>query len=178
MGDRIEGYAAGILEIAKAEGELERVGDELFRISRSFATSSELRDALTDPRVPMERKTGIVTDLLGQRASPLTTSLVSFVVSTGHAGDLPAIAERLVEQAAAQQQKAVAEVRAAVHLDDDTVRRLEEALSRATGKRVEVKTVVDPAVLGGLVARIGDTVIDGSVKSRLESLRESLEREG
>ncbi len=176
--DHVDGYAAGILAIAEGEGRVDQVSDELFRISRSFEQSAELRDALTDPAVPVERKRGIVTDLLGSRASDLVTGFVSFVVGMGRARDLPAIASRLAEQAAAARQKAVAEVRTAVDLDEGTVARLEQALSQATGRQVEVKTVVDPSVLGGVVATIGDTVIDGTVKSRLESLRETLQREG
>ena len=65
----------------------------------------------------------------------------------------------------------VAEVRSAVPLDDDQQRRLSAALVNATGKQVELKVVVDPSVLGGLVAQVGDTVIDGSVRSRLQQLQ-------
>ncbi len=176
--ERVDGYAAGLLAIAEGEGRVDQVSDELFRVSRSFEQSAELRDALTDPAVPVERKRGIVADLLGSRASELTTGFVEFVVAMGRARDLPAIASRLAERAAAREQKAVAEVRSAVELDDATVARLEHALGEATGRRVEVKTVVDPSVIGGLVATIGDTVIDGTVKSRLDSIRATLQREG
>ena len=175
MPDSIDSYAAGILEIGRAEGELDRVSDELFRVSRSFEASAELREALTDVRVPADRKAGIVSDLLGD-ASPLVASLVNLIVGMGRAADLPRIADGVAAKAAAERHRAVAEVRAAVPLDDDTVRRLEEALGRSTGKQVEVKAVVDPSVLGGVVAQIGDTVIDGSVRSRLESLRHSLDK--
>ena len=68
----------------------------------------------------------------------------------------------------------MAEIRSAVELDDETVRRLEAALGRATGKQIEAKVVVDPSVVGGIVARVGDTVIDGSVRRRLETLRHAL----
>lgn len=173
---RIDGYAAAILEVAKAEGELARVGDELFRIARAFESSNELRDALTDPRLPAERKKGVVDDLLGEKASSLAVNFVNFVVGAGVASELPAIADRLAERAAAERNKAIAEVRTAVELDDDTVARLQQSLSRATGKDVEVKTVVDPSVVGGVIAKIGDTVIDGSLSHRMQELRETLIR--
>lgn len=172
--DRIEGYASAILAVAKAEGELERVGDELFRIARAFESSSELRDVLTDRRVPVDRKLSIVGDLLEGKASPLSAGLVNFVVAVGRSADLPAIANRCAERAAAERDRAVAEVRAAIELDDETVVRLAEKLSRVTGKQVEVKTVVDPSVLGGIVARVGDTVIDGSLRHRLDELQARL----
>ena len=65
-------------------------------------------------------------------------------------------------------------MRSAIPLTDDQRQRLAEALSKATGKRVSVKVVVDPGVLGGIVAQVGDTVIDGTVRHRLEVLKESL----
>jgi F-type H+-transporting ATPase subunit delta len=173
---RIDGYATAILEVAKAEGDLARVGDDLFRIARAFESSSELRDALTDPRLPVERKKGIVDDLLGGKTTTLAVNFVNFVVGAGMTSDLPAIADRLAEKAAAERNKALAEVRTAVALDDATVARLQESLSRATGKDVEVKTVIDPTIVGGVVARVGDTVIDGSLSHRMQELRETLNR--
>lgn len=174
--DRIDGYAAAILEVAKAEGQLERVGDELFRIARAFESSNSLREALTDSRIPEERKKGVIDDLLGAKASPLAVNLVHFVVSAGRAADLPAIADRVTARAASARRKAVAEVRTAVELDAATIERLTAALSKATGKDVEVKAVVDPTVIGGVVARVGDVVIDGTVSHRLEQLRETLNK--
>lgn len=173
---RIDGYAAAIFEVAKAEDELVRVGDELFRIARAFESSAELRAALTDPRLPLERKQGIVDDLLGGKTSSLAINLVNFVVGVGMTSDLPAIADRLAERAAAERNKVLAEVRTAVELDEETIGRLGESLSRATGKDVEVKTVVDPSIVGGIVAKVGDIVIDGSLSNRMQELRETLNR--
>jgi len=173
---RIDGYAAAILEVAKAEGELARVGDELFRIARAFESSPELREALTDPRLPIERKQGVVDDLLGGKTSSLAVNLVNFVIGVGMASDLSTIADRLAERAAAERNKVLAEVRTAVELDDETIGRLSESLSRATGKDVEVKTVVDPSIVGGIVARVGDVVIDGSLSHRMQELHKMLTR--
>ena len=173
---RIDGYSAAILEVAKAEGDLERIGDELFQIARAFESSAELRDALTDPRLPIDRKQAVVEDLLGGKTSPLAVNLVNFVVGVGLASDLPTIADRLAERAAEERNKVLAEVRAAVELDEKTIGRLSKALSEATGKDVEIKTIVDPSIIGGIVARVGDTVIDGSLSYRMQELRETLTR--
>jgi F-type H+-transporting ATPase subunit delta len=135
-----------------------------------------LRAALTDPRLPLERKQGIVDDLLGGKTSSLAINLVNFVVGVGMTSDLPAIADRLAERAAAERNKVLAEVRTAVELDEETIGRLGESLSRATGKDVEVKTVVDPSIVGGIVAKVGDIVIDGSLSNRMQELRETLNR--
>src|ERR1700738_2928321 len=110
MADLNDAYAVALFQIAKAEGSLERVEDELFRFARTLEGNDELRMTLTDFTIPVERRQTL----------------------------------------------------------------LAEALSRATGKRVSIKEVVDPSVLGGVVAIIGDTVIDASIRHRLEQLREAL----
>jgi F-type H+-transporting ATPase subunit delta len=174
MTDRIDAYAGALFEVARAEGNLDEVEDELFRFARSLEGSDALRNALTDEMVPAAKRQAIVEDLLGGKASPTTAQLVSFVVGSGRGRDLPAIIAKLVERAAAQKQRAVAEVRSAIPLDDDQKHRLAAALANATGRQVEVKVVVDPSVLGGIVATVGDTVIDGSVRTRLDQLKSLL----
>ena len=87
---------------------------------------------------------------------------------------LPAIIDRFVELAAAEERRAVAEVRSAIALTSEQTEQLRQALNRATGKDVDLKVVVDPSVLGGIVARVGDVVIDGTVRHRLEQLREQI----
>jgi len=174
MADRIDGYAQGIFEIAKAEGSLEKVENELFQFSQLFQDNEQLREKLTDQSLPVEKRQAIVEDLLGQKATPVTVNLISFVVGAGRARELPEIVNRLVDRAAAERQREVAEVRAAIMLDEEQRRRLTEALEKATGKKIELKIIQDPSVLGGIVARVGDTVIDGTVRRRLDQLRESL----
>ena len=169
--DRTLAYAEALFAVARAEGTLGEVEDELFRFSQTLQGSDELRDALTDPSIPASRRQQIVEDLLGGKASTTTVALVSMVVGTGRSRELPTIIRQLVEMSAAEANKEVAEVRSAVPLTDDQRKRLADALGEATGKQVEVKVVVDPSVMGGIVAQIGDTVIDGSVRSRLDKLR-------
>ena len=137
--DRVQAYAEGMLSIARAEGTLDEVSDELFRFARALDGSEELRTALTDPHLP--------------------------------AKDLGAIIGSLVERSAQEADKSVAEVRSTVELTEDQRTRLAAAIEKATGKAVDVKVIIDPTVLGGIVTTIGDTVIDGSVKSRLDQLK-------
>jgi len=133
--------------------------------------NDELRTTLTDISLPVSRRQQIVEDLLGGRANPVTTSLVSMVVGTGRARELTAIVAELVKLSAAEANKEVAEVRSAVELNEDQKQRLTAALETATGKKIELKVIIDPTVLGGLIAQVGDTVIDGSVKSSLAQLK-------
>jgi len=173
-GDRIDGYATALFEVARVEGSLDEVEDELFRFARTLEGNGELRGVLTDDAVPTERRRGVVVELLGTKASPVTANLVALVVGAGRARDLPAIVSAMVETSAHRANKEVAEVRSAIPLTDDQKSRLAEALGEATGKQVEVKVIVDESIKGGVVARVGDTVIDGSVRRRLDQLRNSL----
>jgi F-type H+-transporting ATPase subunit delta len=174
MTDRNDAYAAALLEIAKAEGNLDTVEDELFRVARTIESNEALRSTLTDQAIPVDRRQKIVEALLDGRASPVTTALVSFVVGAGRSRNLPEIIDRLVARAAEERREAVAEVRTAYPLDDDHRQKLADALSKATGKHVSLKVIVDPTVMGGVIATIGDTVIDGTIRHRLDQLRGSL----
>jgi F-type H+-transporting ATPase subunit delta len=171
--DRIDAYADALFGVAAAEGRLDDVEDELFRFARVFEGSDELRAALTDPQTVATRRQQIVEDLLKGKASPTTVALISMVVGTGRARDLPAIINSLVEKIAKSSNKVVAEARSAVNLTEEQRQRLAAALGKATGKQVEVKVIVDPRVMGGIVTQIGDVVIDGTVRHRLEQLRKA-----
>jgi F-type H+-transporting ATPase subunit delta len=171
---RIDGYARGLFEIARAEGTLDEVEDELFRFARSYESSEALRSALTDEQIPADRRQAVVESLLGGKATHTTTQLVSMVVGSGRARELPAIIDRLVDRASRSKDLEVANVRVAVPLTEDQQHRLAAALTNATGKQINMKVVVDPSVLGGVVATIGDTVIDGTVRTRIDQLKSRL----
>lgn len=171
---RVDVYARALLDTVEVEGHLGEVEDELFRFARVVEGNDELRMALSDTSLPAERRMAIVEDLLGPKAMQTSTAIASFLVGIGRGRDLPAIVHRFVELAAQRREHVVAEVRSAVALTDDQRERLERALGDATGKRVEVRVVVDEKVLGGLVARIGETVIDGTVRHRLDKFKEQM----
>jgi F-type H+-transporting ATPase subunit delta len=171
---RIDGYARALFEIARAEGTIDEVEDELFRFARSYESSDALRTALTDEQIPAGKRQAIVEDLLGGKATGTTTQLISMVVGSGRGRDLPAIIDKLVARASSAKNLEVAEVRSAVALTADQQTRLAAALANATGKQVNLKVVVDPSVLGGIVATVGDTVIDGSVRTRIDQLKSRL----
>ena len=171
--DRVSSYAEALVAVVQAEGDLAATEDELFAVAQALAGSDELREVLADRRIPAARRQQIVEDLLGPQVAETTVALVSMVVGAGRGDDLVRIIEAAVERSAGLRNKAVAEVRSAVALSEDQEQRLAEALQRATGKDVTVKVIVDPSVMGGLVTRIGDEVIDGSVRTRINQLREA-----
>ena len=174
MSQRVEGYASAVVAIAQAEDALERVPNELSAVGRAVAENEELRSVLSDHSIPASRRIGIIEDLLAAQASPVTLNVVAMLVGAGRGGQLDVIAEEVLELAAATRGEAVAEVRSAVALTDSQIERLAAALSRASGRNVTVHVVVDPDIVGGLSAQIGDTVFDGSVRTRLDNMKERL----
>ena len=174
MTEKVEEYAAGLAKLAGAEGELNRVADELYQLGRTVENSDQLRTTLSDRSIPASRRIGVLEDLLGANASPITINLVSMLVGAGRGSQIGPIADELVRQAAAARGQAVAEVSSPVARHDEQRSRLPSALSDATGMTLDVVVVVDPDILGGVVAQVGDTVFDGSVRTRLEKMKERL----
>jgi F-type H+-transporting ATPase subunit delta len=170
----IRGYAEALFAVANAEGALGSVEDELFAFAKAVEQQTSLRDALVDPKLPAENRKAVVRDLLGERAHPLTAALIGFIVDAGRAKDLSTIVETMTTMAAEQRHHEVAEVRSAVSLTQPQRDRIAAALAEATGLEIEVKVVVDPSVVGGIVARVGDQVFDGSIASRLAEAKQQL----
>lgn len=173
MSNRTTAYADAAFSIARAEGNVAEVEDELFRLGRIVETNEELRSTLTDPHLPVERRAQIVEDLLDGKATPTTVSFVSMLVSANRITDLPDIAAELVRRTADATGQTVAEVRSAVALTDDQISQLAAALKARTNTDVTIRNIVDPTVLGGVVTQIGDSVLDGTVRTRLNQLRDS-----
>jgi F-type H+-transporting ATPase subunit delta len=170
----VRGYAEAFLAVAEADGAEGRVVEELLAFDAAVEQHPELQEALTDASLPVENRSAVVQDLLGERAHPTTMHLIGFAVRSGRAKELRAIVEAMAALAAARRDAELAEVRSAVPLDDTQRGRIARALSEATGRTVEVKVVVDPTVVGGVVARVGDEVFDGTVATRLDDAKQHL----
>ena len=172
--ERVNGYATAVLESVSGEHDLGEIEDELFRFQRVVAGSEELSAALSSRDVPAEARKRIVTDLLSSKASQATTSMAAYASTIGRPRDYEDLLEALLTRVAAESNRRLAEVRSAVDLDDAQQRELAGALSRAVGHDVEIRVTVDPSIVGGFVATIGDTVVDGSARHQLELLKERL----
>ncbi len=170
----IHGYAEALFSIVRAEDELDRVEDELFHFGKLLESNHELKQALSDKGIERDQRVKVLEEILSGKVSPHTLGLLEFIVAQGRARQLPQILTELSDLAAEARQSVVAEVRSAVPLDDSQRGELAEALSKATKKKVEVKVVIDPSVIGGIVSKVGDTVIDGTVRRRLEQLKEQV----
>ena len=170
----IHGYAEALFNVVQAEGEIERVEDELYRFSKVIDGNHELKQALSDKAIDRGQRIKVLEDLLADKVSPHTLGLLTFIVGQGRARQMPQILQELSARAAEARNAVVAEVRSATPLDSRQRAALQSALSKATGKKVAVKVMVDPSLIGGIVAKIGETIIDGSVKRRLEQLKDQV----
>jgi len=172
--DRVDGYAQALLSVARAEGNVDGIRSQLNDVARAVAGNEELRASLTNNLLPAATRVQIVDDILGGKSSDVVRGLVGMIVSSGRGSELGEIVDGFVNAAAASSGKRVATVRSAVALSDDQKTRLAHALSSSAGGPVELENIVDPDVVGGAVTTIGDTVIDGSVRTRLNQMREAL----
>ena len=167
-------YAEALFRVAGAEDELDAVESQLYAFGKLIDREPRLREALIDPALPRENKRGLVADAMGERANPVAVNLLGLLVEQGREREIGRIVEALAELAAERRQHVVAEVRSAVALDGAQRTRLADALSRATGRQVDVKVIVDPDLVGGIVAKVGAEIFDGSVLSRLREARAHL----
>lgn len=171
--ERVSGYATAVLESVERP-ELGNIEDELFRFQRIVAGSDELRDALASRYLPPAARKALVTDLIGAKATASTTKLATYATQVGRPHDYEDLLSALVDRVALETNRRVADVRSAIELDAGQQEKLAAALARSIGHDVEVRVTVDPSVVAGFVATIGDTVVDGSARRQLELLKERL----
>jgi F-type H+-transporting ATPase subunit delta len=174
--DAVERLAVvSLLAAAEAEGELERVEDELFRLDRVLADQRELRQALTDRRAAPVQRRALVTDLLGAgRVHPTTLGLVERVAMAPRGRSIAAWNGSVMALVAERREVLTAEVTAAVPLTSAQVARLTDVLGRAYGRPVSVQVAVDPGVIGGMSVQVGSELVDATVLARIDDVRRRL----
>jgi F-type H+-transporting ATPase subunit delta len=166
--------AEAVFARAEADGKLDDVEDELFRFARLVEREHGLRLALADPVLPTDRKLAVIDELLGRRATDATVRLVRQVVQAPRGRLVERAVDELARAAAAFRGRVVAVVTTAVALDEQRQARLAAALERMQGRPVRLQVVVDPSMMGGVIVRIGDEIIDGSVRRQLVRARNEL----
>lgn len=165
------GYVDAVLALSNAHGVSEVVETELRAFAELLGSATELREKAIDERIPVGQRLALVEANLLRPAHPVTRTVIAMLITGGVLSDVAGIAETVTRQVAATRQEEVAEVTVAVALDAERTQALKAALERITGRSLDVRVTVDERVIGGVQARIGDTVIDGSLVSRLNQLR-------
>ncbi len=170
-------YARAVFELALEEGRLEDCRQELKALERLFDEVPEFEDVLKSPMYPEGVKRQILEAVKSRSAmSPLLARLLEMLVEKGRIAylrDVIGAYERLLNE---HNNIVKAEVVAATDLDDHVVERIAESLKRMVGKTVIVEFHKDPNLIGGVVAKVGDLVLDGSVRTQLRNIRETLKR--
>lgn len=166
-------YAQAAFEMADRAGTLDRWERDLSRLAEALA-DPHIAAYIGSPRTPVAEKRALVQRLLGADAERLVLNLAGLLSERGRLGLLPAIYHTFHELVLARRGIAVGEVTTAVPLTDDEQELVRRRLRTLVGKEVELRTVVDPEIIGGIVARVGDQLIDGSVINQLRRLRERL----
>ena len=164
----------GLLAAAEQNNTLDEVEDELFRFERVLDGDSRLVTLLDDPAVPAERRIALLDQLVAAKVSPVTRELLQHAVASGRKFGLERSIDALLDSAAARRDRSVARVISAVDLTDSQQNKLAEVLGTMYGRAISIRTAVDPSVQGGLIIRVGDEVIDGSVSSQLAAARAAL----
>jgi F-type H+-transporting ATPase subunit delta len=171
-------YARALLDVAIRESDPEQVNGDLARFADLVATNLDLREALTHPAVPTAGKHRLVAELARRlQLRPPVDKLLLMLAERDRLALLPDLVDIYRERLLDYQQVLRADVTTAAPLTAERMASLRERLSQATGKRVTMTAKVDPALIGGVVARIGSTVYDGSVATQLEKMREKLLQE-
>jgi F-type H+-transporting ATPase subunit delta len=162
------------LGVAERSGTLDEVEDQLFRFGRILNAEPRLRQQLEDRSGAAERRVGLLDRLVGGKVDPTTLRLLGQAVRSPRGRTLEDAVGELVELAAARRERYVAYVTAPAALTEQQEQRLAATLGRIYGRMVSLQVAVEPELLGGLVVRINDEVIDGSVLSRLSAVRQQL----
>jgi F-type H+-transporting ATPase subunit delta len=165
-----------LLTLAEHDGSLSEVEDELFRFGRILDAQPDLERLLSDENVPAQRRIELLHTVLADRVRPVTRLLLEQAVRAPRKRPLDEIVEELVERAAAQRERSVAHVSAGGPLSEQQEQRLLDMLGRIYQRPISLKVDLDPDLIGGLVIRVGDEVIDGSVATRLQKAHQWLPR--
>ena len=169
-------YARALFDVAQKEASIEDVGRELSAFASVVAGHELLSRVLSNPAVPAPRKRAVVQDLLARSGtvSPVVSKLLLLLAERDRLALLPEI-DRAYQARLMQHANIVrAELTTAVALPEDRVAELRNGLATVTGRQVQLETKVNPAIIGGAVARIGSTVYDGSITTQLQKVKERL----
>jgi F-type H+-transporting ATPase subunit delta len=169
-------YARAIFELAQEKGVVDQIGRELELVASLFETNREFRAVMNDVLIAPQVKREMLNKLLLGKVSDLTMNFLNVVVRKRREAYLPQMYRAYQDLANEALGIVEVEVRSAVQLPEETVRNLEAKLVSRLGKRVKFQTQVAPELIGGLVVRVGDLLMDGSVKTRLARMHDRLIR--
>ena len=170
-------YAKALLLIGKEDGQAENYRDELAAVAGLVAKEKSLEQALLNPLYDAGGRRKVLTAVIGKlNLSKVMSSFLFLLFDKRRIGFIGAISDFYQKMADELKGVARAELVSATKLSSETVKKIQSSLSKRTGKDILLEVKQDPGLIGGIVTRIGDLVLDGSVKTQLVNMRESLKR--
>jgi F-type H+-transporting ATPase subunit delta len=166
-------YAEAMFQIALKQNKVDRTLEDVKNITQVFA-NRKLAYLLREPKVPTQRKEKALREALTTRVLPTSLNLALLAVQRGLVDTMPNMAKELESLVLNYRNEATAEVTTAAALDQAQSNLVKQALEQSTGKSIIMTTRVDPSILGGVIARVGDQLIDNSVRYRLQALQREL----
>ena len=166
-------YAEAIFDIAQRQNTVDRTLEDVKGIAQVFA-NRKLAYLLREPQIPAKRKETALRQALASRVLPTSLNLALLIVQRELVEVMPNIASELEALVLNYRNQAVAEVTTAAQLNEAQMASVKQALEHKTGKQIIIQTRVDPSILVGVIARVGDQIIDGSIRYRLSALQQQL----
>jgi F-type H+-transporting ATPase subunit delta len=168
-------YARAVTELGTVHRNLDKIGADLRALAQAMTESPELISALTNPAIRSSERKKVIDALLARIGSqPHTKNLVYLLLDGERLAQLPGISREVDAMIEAKAGKITAEVTSAVDLTPPQIAQITQTLERLSGKKVVLEKKKDPSLLGGVVAKVGDVVYDGSVRTQLRALRDEL----
>ena len=172
--ETIETLARVLFELATASDVVDAVDADLVSVVKAVRGHVDLHQALTDTSLTAEKKRDIMRDIFGESAAPETLAIVTLMVERGMTDQLGELARRFSEVAEAERGVVVAEVTTAIELDDALRAKLVKQIAAAVGRPVTLRERVDGTILGGIRINVAGRVLDGTVSSQLDGVRQAL----
>jgi len=168
-------YAKALFAIGKENGKYEAYSEAFKAVAALFETNPEVEDALTNPMYPVDvREKAMAAIIISMGTDKVMGNFLNLLVQKKRAVILPEIAEEFQIMVDDDKNISHGTVVSAVELDTDLQNKIQETFEKITGKKVELTASVDSSIIGGMIAKVGDLVLDGSIRTQLASLKGSI----
>jgi len=167
-------YAKALFSLGKEQGKNEEYSEVLGAIADLYKDES-VENALVNPLYPLEARQKVMAKIAElAKADDIMTRFLQLLVEKKRAEILPDIAHEMRVMVDQEQNISHGSVVSAIKLDKGLKKKIQQTLEKVTGKKVILETTVDPSIIGGIIAKVGDLVLDGSIKTQLNGLKESI----
>ncbi len=167
-------YAKAIFELASEKNILNTVEKDFVFLSKLIAESPELNQLLANPLIIEEKKITVLKQVIGQKINTLTFDFLQLLAAKRRLKILPAVLENFRQMMLEHRNIVEGELISAVELDQKQIAAIKSQLEQSLGKNVELRSIIQPEIIGGFVVRVQDVVIDNSIRLQLDKLREKL----